>query len=747
MQKFLTNLLHTPHLRQILTKSHPQKSFKNLPYALSLSFSSNQQPPPFRSSQSSSNSKSKWSRPTSNVPSDNTKSSHDPQASSGLKLTSAKPQMSPKEILEEQQTVSKPIIKASTETLSLDMIERYLSDTIANLIQYKNLKSPNEKKTIQQDLVKILESCYQPINTVLPKIKQTKKDRQSSRILHSFFNIFSYCFNLNLHSQNMYELIIRPLLAPGIVFQYSLATRMPLAFYYMTLYEEDHLNSNIYIDIFHCFTNERYHQPIFMKVSKPDFLLIIHSFCFAQVSDPQLKLLVCGELNKLLKAHACTPGEILKVFASFCQNPAFLIENPCVDELEAQLLNIDLASVEPKALTAVITNIKAIHTFSKVMFTKIINHLTQYPEVMNDKILAQIARDSDEINFPPHFNEFLNHYIKENYQLKKIPISILLGFINSFVKKKNLDLELFKHLETYILSNLDQCAWNFLDLHHIFWSCITLTYDDAPFFKYLEKQTQRVLLDPKLDAEKFGILFWEIVQASHLHSFDFFIEILKRINQNNFQIEKDLKNFTTILYSVALSIAEYMHEEPELYQKRYKRDIKEQLYALRPLINTAIPDFETFLKQDVETQVKIFQFVLSMKFEFPDLEKQIQVSSQVLKHFEEVEFTPRLKASNLYIDVEDILKKMGLEYEAEKRETVYFIDLFIKPDIALQVEGVKHYTLYQRAERNQDLLRDYHLKSFGYKVVKVPFFDFSKFAFTEVEKRKEYLQNLLFEKN
>jgi len=139
--------------------------------------------------------------------------------------------------------------------------------------------------------------------------------------------------------------------------------------------------------------------------------------------------------------------------------------------------------------------------------------------------------------------------------------------------------------------------------------------------------------------------------------------------------------------------------------------------------------------------------MMSMKFEYPEVEKKINASSQIIKHFDTVDFAPRLKSSNLYIDVEDVIKKMGVEYETEKRDSVYFIDIFIKPNIALQVEGVKHYTLINRAERHQDLLRDYHLRQLGYKVIKVPFFDFSKTVFTEYAKRKEYLENLIFEKN
>ena len=98
-----------------------------------------------------------------------------------------------------------------------------------------------------------------------------------------------------------------------------------------------------------------------------------------------------------------------------------------------------------------------------------------------------------------------------------------------------------------------------------------------------------------------------------------------------------------------------------------------------------------------------------------------------------------MRNSSLEVDIVEILKKMKVNYTVEKQIKIYFIDIFIEPNIAIEVLGNKHFSRDKKSAKPKDLLKANHLKEMGYVYIEIPFFEFSGAFFTDFEWRRKYI--------
>jgi len=631
--------------------------------------------------------------------------------------------------------------KLPTLGLIYSDLEKYLNSLLSSVSIYKGLGVQEKIKAQNEMKILFKQVDYALLKLSVFNITTKNDDKEVDKIFKILFNFFSICYSQNLHSAELYNNLVKPFLNPNIIFQFHNAKRLPIAILYMKAYEKDYENSYLYKDLLgYVFESDNFSQ-ILTNAAENDLLSILRTLQLNKL-ESQSKSRLFQEINNRLSNKSFKDIEVLKLFASLGEEKMFFGTNQEFLKWETRILQMNFEKLDQQTLSWIFKNLKEIYTNSKKIYTKILNFLTQNPALLTDNTLGYLLRNFDKINFPQYFIEFLNLQVKEKYKSGNFSISILLAFIYQLVRKKSLNIELFKELENYILHTGHDLRLSFIDLHHIFWSCHTLTFDDSPLFQKFENQMHVILKDPKLENDKFSILVWDISRANYLIKFEIFQTILNKLEEKLLSFKNDINSLATILHSISLFIAKYDTLDQN-FGTLHKKNIQGEIFKISLLLKRFLEE-HSLLKEEIETQAKIFQFLLTLKLEFPEAIENWTMANDLILHFETSSFSPRLTPSNLSIDVESVLKKMEVEYQIEKRVYIYFIDIFIQPNIALQIEGVRHYTKEERAERHQDLLRNYHLKKLGFKFVKVPFYEFSKIFFTDIKKQKEYLHNIIY---
>ena len=633
------------------------------------------------------------------------------------------------------------IVPGNNQNLSNMDVENYLNHCMRALGLYKGLP-PTERSYLRDKFVSVLESDYLRLSECLPRIKSNKFEQQSSNILNLFFKFANYCFSLNLHTPKLYNSIMVNLQTVGTVFQFQSTRRFPLILMYMYLYEKNFQSNRNYLNLMNYFQQPENFNKIITKASKEECIMIIDSLTYHKITDKKFKALICQEIIKKVQADTLNKEEVIKLFALLCRGQAFSENEPSLQIFEKQILSINLKQNEKIDLSKALLNINHIRANSKEIHAKILNLLSQTPWLMTEEFLITILRDFDGISLPQYMYGLCNSFIETSYG--KLSISTLALFIYHFVKKKILDISLFQKLEEHILNNMESHKWTWKDCHYILWSCLSLNFDDSPLFPKLEPHVHAILQNSSTSFEVMNILLWNVSQGAYLPNFGVFKTVLNNLrDKSNIYSKNSSIDLATTLYSISLLIVKYKTFDTDNYEQVYRKHIEQQLLATIPLINTKITQ-TPISSQSIENQVKIFQAMMTFQIEFPEVFSNCKNGAQIIEWFKSEDFQPRTISSNLSVDIETLLKQTNIEYKSEYKVYVYFIDAFIEPNIALQFEGLKHYTRNTRKERHQYLLRDFHLEKLGYRNVKIPFFEFRKIFFTDVEKQKEYIRDKLF---
>lgn len=640
------------------------------------------------------------------------------------------------------------IIKNKEKGITDSELESYLNHAIKVFVQYKSIPL-NEKFRIKENFISELESDYDIWSDNIRNIKATKYEKQSIAIMNLIFKYIFYCYSLHLHSRKLYREIVTQLLFPGTVFQFHTPRRFPITLNYMYRYEEDHQNSQSYVNLMKYLLEEGNFEKILSKSTREDILSILDSISLDTNWDTRLKSTLLKNMISKVEEDVFNDDDILRIFLLLCRGQLLINDLEYSQSLEARFLNINFEKADREKFTRILGNLHNIKGFSKKMYAKTIAFLTQNSSILNEEVLVSLIKSYERGGAFADLSLFLNSYVKDVYAEHTLSGSTLALFIYHMASTKLLDLDLFEALEKYLIINVSKFNLKYDELYGLLSSCIELTYYDSKLFESLMPQARVLLQDSSLPFDKFSSLVRIIAQSNYVASIEDVQMILKRsASYVALSSEKDMNSVVALLHSTGLSIVKYIYQDEEAYQTKYKDIIEKEL---QPLCS-ALPNwlnFQNLLLKTPKVQVRVFQFVLTVQMEFPKVFNSIphNLGPEIINHFETKDFEAKTKTTNLSLDIEAVLKAAGIEFESEYRAYVYFIDAFIKPNIAVQVEGLKHYTRRTRLARSQDLLRDYHLTKLGYRIVKIPFFEFRKIFFTEVAKQKEYINQKVFGEN
>jgi len=406
-------------------------------------------------------------------------------------------------------------------------------------------------------------------------------------------------------------------------------------------------------------------------------------------------------------------------------------------------LDINLLKVDRDSMVKALFYMRSITIYSPQLKSKLLDFMMEHHDHLGESTLMPLLSYLEELNVSGNFLAFLNKYIRSTYQKKNFSISVLTLFMYKLAKLGGSSEEVFRDLEKHIIENIEKYQWNLIDLKLLLTGCRLSGFPNSLLYSKLESEIMRSLQDARIDPESFGNLVFETASSAHLPSFDFFKVILERMAES-VQLSKgrDLMDTTKIMRSISAFIVKYEKLAGKEYQEHYKPVIQEELDKILP---HWVPCTQEILKEkDSSMRHRLFQFLLTVHIEFPELLKKHYGDFDVLKCLKEYKNADASTASDFSSDIAKVLDRLQIDYELEHRVYVYDIDIFIKPKIAVQAEGRHHYTK-ALTESHRDMLRDFHLEKLGYKVVKIPAFDYYNILPSQVELQEEYIKEKIFE--
>jgi len=455
------------------------------------------------------------------------------------------------------------------------------------------------------------------------------------------------------------------------------------------------------------------------------------------------------QIEQLL-AHnltALSGNEVLKILTYVSRIRG--VDLPKITQIiNAQVKDLKLENLTLDELSKNLLFLGDILKFSNAFGRQLMQYVMENPNLMNDKTLTSILRKFDPKNYPSYFIKFLNKTVSDHMSKDTFSLPTLAAFCFHLARAKQLDLELFKKIESRVVNSL-KCEFTTMDVHHLLWTCSKLTFYNSPLYGKMVETVRKILNDKPLEPKTLSILLWDTSQGSTPYDIDYYLLWIKHLSENpKLFSSSDTQNISfisTILYSLGILHTKYILADQQVYNETYKELIRPYMQKLTDVFHKAYqvwttkdPNFFHTLENPVKTQ--LLQFLSLLQHEYPELvDKNIDIYEKMEDYAKSIKYD--LKQSNLNVDIGADLDKMGVKHKKEARIFVYFIDFLLEPNIVLEIDGVKHYSRGSQDMRSRDALKMYHLKKMGYKVAVVPYFEYSRFFFTEYEKKKEYLQN------
>ena len=619
-----------------------------------------------------------------------------------------------------------------------DGLSVYFKYATAFLADYQ-LLSRFDKKQSQKDVIRVLEADYRRLAEEINKIPAKVDKHGDCQPLHGIFSFLSQCKKNGLNSKALYELI-KPLLTPKIVFGNIPSRRFSTALVFISLYEEDFSNSQIYHDLL-----SGLYQNFSAVIEQSTFEVfnILSVITYSSSIPENLKPLLIEEVKK--KIGSLNNEGILKIFTFLCRGN-ITSDQQLMANLKSRILQMNFKEINQNDLAKPIANLTEVSRNSKDVEAKIVNYITQNPDALTELTVLKLLQNMDDFSPQPYLLDFLETYFEKNFRNTKIPLPIIVGCLYQIERHRKIRETLFEDFEKFMIENFQSFSWTHREIHHIFWSFTAHGHGDSVIFKLLEPHVMKALRKENLlRSADFYKLTSDIANSNHIPSFQLFEIIASRITEDYRNvIRKDLKQFTELIYPLSIFIAKYSLLEEKVYLDKYKSEIKQKVSKLIPIINEILNSIN-FKDIPNKTQAMIFQSLLTLDLEFPELMADCQVGQNIIKQIE-LAHENQVKKSGFAIDVYSILKQRNIEFEEEKRIYVYFADAFIEPDLIIQIEGKSHYTWGTFQESHQDILRDYHLTKLGYRIVKLTAFDFNRWSRVEFESKKEQIYEKIFSK-
>ena len=340
------------------------------------------------------------------------------------------------------------------------------------------------------------------------------------------------------------------------------------------------------------------------------------------------------------------------------------------------------------------------------------------------------------------------------FKRKLLNIPLLLSIERSFVAKKE---ETIKTMDLYnfslFLYLLSENGFDESELFEIFEEFFLKNHENN---KMMFVNNEMIKINDKNDVSstkstnltQYIYVFKTSVHSIRKFSNEFYRKLFEIFENNfNFFIQKaNIKEVSTFLRSLAVFCVSYPENEFNKMMESVLNSMENSGLLEKIIIKETeikgnyfkIP-LENFRNEFLvlEDFFKIYQFL----FTFRTRDSTQNIFKIYDKIVETTNFKNHLTLINsaLHVDVMEIIKRMKIPFVAEKQIKIYFIDIFIEPNLVIEVLGHKHFSRVKKIAKPKDILKTSHLKQMGFDYVEIPYFEFMESFFTEFEWRRKYV--------
>ena len=324
--------------------------------------------------------------------------------------------------------------------------------------------------------------------------------------------------------------------------------------------------------------------------------------------------------------------------------------------------------------------------------------------------------------------------------LEQINFTKLSYGLSMLSRLKTLKTETFEKASPIILKLLMQSGARLKDLYYIIKSYVNTNHGNQGFFQELEED---ILFRLKSSMKK----EYSHAMKEELNDFVLIFNDLAKFNiQNDHLISSFESYFNKHVKNLQISDIVLVINGMTTYLSQDINLIKQLLSTLNDMLK-AKENRDLFLESDPSLIIQGFQqgiFTIELEYkEKIDLTKYkelneiyTEMSSDISKYrFREP------TTSTFQKNIVECLKELKYDFKEEHPIGIYVVDIFIEPNLILEINGPSHYTYEQKEITWRKAKKTRQLKKMGYKVAVIPFFEWNEIEISEL--KFTYIKNKL----
>lgn len=369
------------------------------------------------------------------------------------------------------------------------------------------------------------------------------------------------------------------------------------------------------------------------------------------------------------------------------------------------------------------------------------------------------------------FNKnFISNLQKEslpNYMINQDFKNIDFHHISLILKKiyeiKLLDMDYLIFLEQYFLKNklkiLDIASHDFISVFTILLNLLSQNgFLESELFRDFEEFFLKIKMPAKREkyCKNYIFIMKVTINSPYKCSTQFYEKLFATFHISDFFLLKnsDIRSISTFLRLISIlwvSREEIKIKEilEKIVQSIYTEDFFEKLRLKTQKIAENFFQLINLKDEiiDLHDYSKIMQFFLTFQKNSPMISEYQNTIQEYFSICEKID--PKILAptksykSNLEIDIIEILKSLQVKFKNEKKILIYSADIFIEPNIIVEILGRQHYSRNKKFSKPKDFLKPHHLKNLGYIYIEIPFYEFHGSFFTDFKWRKNYIKEKL----
>jgi len=627
------------------------------------------------------------------------------------------------------------------EAQPAQLLEKYFNHMIAVLTKFQAFSSQTKTKS-RDTLLSALQYDFRFINKNI--LEASQQDIFDPELLDLAFQLFRMMGQSQLQNRNFYDFIVYPFLNSNFLQQSDLKSKLK-ALRFIDKFDPSACQGLMSPSFLSSLTEN--YENIIKDFSLEEYFETLDNLTRIELKDKPLKNKISKHAFKQIESGSLADSDVLKLFVYLCRGDLLERYTPEFKKIQTKILAMNFLDLTEATLLYSLMFLDHIHEYSPSIHSKFLTFYTQNPDKWTEIMLFNLM----SYNF--YKKKLTNSFIKslESFiinsldQQNRLSISTILKFCHKMISVEGLEPETFQKIQTYFMKYDPQYSWTASDLQAIFSCCIQQNLESSPLYKHFEPEVYRILKDPKTNVEDFLDLINEYAYGSYVPNFSIFHSILERCKKGiRGLVGKNQKALSLLVDALCHYIINYSLFADRMTKEIYKRHIAGDINLIVSSI-FELWDEEPTLFEGQKFQGKLFQFMFTIFFEFPEVLTKHERAIKIIRVFKDIEVLPKTPFGVLEF-LKSVLENMGLETELNKKEYIYSISALVKPNIAILLQSNREKGKLRKIGKYQMRIKRYHLSKLGYKVVIIQDHEFKDLYGQSLQSQKVFFNNRLFSK-